>query len=265
MNFKNIFRYWRTVLTVAEVTLRHQMNDSFILFAILIQPVIIAILALFMLRDTAANAAMFVVVGSGLTGLWSSLLFISGNSINAERWQGTLESLVGVPTPFDVIVFGKNLANVVQSLASMIVAYLLAALFFGYSLHMDQPLLFFASLMLSVFAFISFGLVIAPIFVMYREVQQWQNAMEYPVYILAGFLFPVLLLPGWTTPISYVLPPYWAAVALHGTSTANAPLEQTLFAWGMMVILSIIFLFSASRLFRIMLYKARVDATLDVQ
>ena len=265
MNFRNIFRYWRTMLTVAEVTLRHQMNDSFILFAILVQPVIIAVLALFMLRDTAVNAAMFVVVGSGLTGLWSSLLFISGNSINAERWQGTLESLVGAPTPFDVIVFGKNLANVVQSLLSMIVAYLLAALFFGYSLNMDQPLLFFASLLLSVFAFISFGLVIAPIFVMYREVQQWQNAMEYPVYILAGFLFPVLLLPGWTTPISYLLPPYWAAVALHGTSTANAPIEQTLFAWAMMVLFSVIYLFIASRLFKIMLYKARVDATLDVQ
>jgi ABC-2 type transport system permease protein len=100
---------------------------------------------------------------------------------------------------------------------------------------------------------------------MYREVQQWQNAMEYPVYILAGFLFPILLLPGWTTPISYLLPPYWAAVSLHGTSTANAPLEQTLFAWGMMIVFSLIDLFIASRLFKIMLYKARVDATLDVQ
>jgi ABC-2 type transport system permease protein len=265
MNIKNLFRYWRTVLTVAEVTLRHQMNDSFILFAILVQPLIIAVLALFMLKDTAQNAAMFVVVGSGLTGLWSSLLFISGNSINNERWQGTLETLVGVPTPFDVIVFGKNLANVVQSLLSMIVAYLLAALFFGYSLHIDQPLLFFISLLLGVLAFISFGLIIAPIFVMYREVQQWQNAMEYPVYILAGFLFPVLLLPGWTTPISYLLPPYWAAIALHGTSTANAPIEQTLFAWGMMIVFSVIDLFIASRLFKFMLYKARVDATLDVQ
>ena len=122
----------------------------------------------------------------------------------------------------------------------MIVAYLLAALFFGYSLHIDQPLLFLVSLLLSVFAFISFGLTIAPIFVMYREVQQWQNAMEYPIYILAGFLFPILLLPGWTTPISYLLPPYWAAVALHGTSTTNAPIEQTLFAWGMMLVFSII-------------------------
>ena len=265
MNFRNLFRYWRTVVTVAEVTLRHQMNDSFVLFGIVVQPIIIATLALFMLKDTATNAAMFVVVGSGLTGLWSSLLFISGNSINAERWQGTLESLVGAPTPFDVIVFGKNLANVVQSLLSMIVAYLLAALLFGYSLNMDQPLLFVISLLLSIFAFISFGLTIAPVFVMYREVQQWQNAMEYPVYILAGFLFPVLLLPGWTTPISYLLPPYWAAVALHGTSTANAPVQQTLFAWAMMIVFSLIDLFIASRLFKIMLYKARVDATLDVQ
>jgi ABC-2 type transport system permease protein len=73
------------------------------------------------------------------------------------------------------------------------------------------------------------------------------------------------LLPGWTTPISYILPPYWAAVALHGTSTAGAPVQQTLFAWAMMGLLSVLYLFIASRLFRIMLYKARVDATLDVQ
>jgi ABC-2 type transport system permease protein len=72
-----------------------------------------------MLQDKGMDAAMFVVVGSGLTGLWSSLLFISGNSINFERWTGTLESLVAIPTPFEVIVFGKNLANVVQSLLSM--------------------------------------------------------------------------------------------------------------------------------------------------
>jgi ABC-2 type transport system permease protein len=265
MNFKNIFSHWRTMLTVAEMTLRHLINDSFVIFGLLIQPVIIATLALFMLKDTATAKAMFVVVGSGLTGLWTGLVFDSGNSITTERWQGTLETLVGVPTPFEVILFGKNLANVTLSLLSMVAAYLLATVFFGYSLSADQPLLFVISLLVSVFAFISFGLIFAPTFVMYRSVQQFQNTMEYPVFILAGFLFPVLLLPGWTTPLSYLLPPYWAAVALHGTSTGNAPIEQTIFAWGMMLVFSIIDLFIASRLFKIMLYKVRVDATLDVQ
>jgi ABC-2 type transport system permease protein len=264
MNYGNLFKYWRTVLVVAEMSIRTQLNDGFVLFAIVFQPMIIAILALFMLREKGADFAMFVVVGSGLTGLWSSLLFVSGNSINVERWTGTLESLVGMPTPFDVIVFGKNLANVFQSLLSMAVSYFLAAFLFGYSLSLTQPFLFFVTLLLTMFAFICFGLTIAPVFVMYRSVQQWQNAMEYPVYILCGFLFPIALLPGWSTPISYLLPPYWAAIALHGTSTTVMPFGQIAFAWGMMLIFSLVDLVIASQLFKIMLYKARVDATLDV-
>lgn len=264
MNYGNLFRYWRTVLVVAEMSLRNQFSEGFVIFAVIFQPMIIAILALFMLKDKGGDYAMFVVVGSGLTGLWSSLLFVSGNSINVERWTGTLESLVGMPTPFEVIVFGKNLANVVQSLLSMISSYSLAAFLFGYSLTLTQPLLFFITLLISMFAFICFGLTISPVFVMYRSVQQWENAMEFPVYIICGFLFPVALLPQWTTPVSYLLPPYWAALALHGTSTAMMPLNQVLFAWAMMILSSFLSLVVASQLFKIMLYKARVDATLDV-
>lgn len=265
MNVKMLLKYWRTILTVAEMTLRQHLNDGFVIFTVLFQPIIIAVLGLWMLQDKGGDAAMFVVVGSGLTGLWSSLLFISGNSVTVERWSGTLEALVAVPTPFEVIVFGKNLANVLQSLISMVLGYLIAALAFHYSLGVQQPLLFSASVVLAVFAFVSFGLVIAPIFIINPGVQAWQNAMEFPIYVLCGFLFPIALLPGWTTPVSYLLPPYWAAVALHGTSTGGASLKQTLTAWGMMVLFSFIDLLIASRLFKLMLYKARADATLGME
>lgn len=265
MNVRVLVKYWRTILVVAEMNVRMQMTDAFVVFTVLLQPIIIAMLGLWMLQDKGANAAMFVVVGSGLTGLWSSLLFISGNSINVERWVGTLESLVGIPTPFEVIVFGKNLANVVQSLLSMVLGYFIAVFAFGYSLDIQQPILFALSVVLAVIAFVSFGLIIAPVFVMNPSVQGWQNAMEFPVYVLCGFLFPIALLPGWTTPISYLLPPYWAAVALHGTSTGGASLNQTLFAWGMMLLFSLVDLLIASRLFKMMLYKARADATLGME
>jgi ABC-2 type transport system permease protein len=265
MNAWMLAKYWRTILVVAEMNIRQQMTDGFILFTVLFQPIIIALLGLWMLKDKGADAAMFVVVGSGLTGLWSSLLFISGNSINFERWTGTLESLVAIPTPFEVIVFGKNLANVIQSLLSMVLGYIIAAFAFGYSLNVQQPLLFVISILLAVIAFISFGLIIAPIFVMNPGVRAWQNAMEFPVYVLCGFLFPIALLPGWTTPVSYLLPPYWAAIALHGTSTGGASLNETLFAWGMMLLFSLIDVLIASRLFKLMLYKARADATLGME
>jgi ABC-2 type transport system permease protein len=265
MNLRVLAKYWRTILIVAEMNIRQQMADGFIIFTVVFQPIIIALLGLWMLKDKGVDAAMFVVVGSGLTGLWSSLLFISGNSINFERWTGTLESLVAIPTPFEVIVFGKNLANVVQSLLSMVLGYFIAAFAFGYSLEIQQPLLFMVSVVLAIIAFVSFGLIIAPIFVMNPGVRAWQNAMEFPVYVLCGFLFPIALLPGWTTPISYLLPPYWAAVALHGTSTGGASVNATLFVWGMMLLFSLIDLLIASRLFRLMLYKARADATLGME
>jgi len=265
MSLRLIRESWRAMWAVAEMTLRQQVMDAFILFTVLVQPLIIAILALWMLRDKGSEFAIFIVVGSGMTGLWSSLLFISGNTINLERWFGTLETLVGVPTPLAVIVFGKNLANVFQSLTSMIVSYLLAALLFGYTLRIEQPVLFGVSLLLTVVSFISFGLIIAPIFVMNPSVQQWQNAMEFPVYILCGFLFPIALLPGWTTPLSVLLPPYWAARALHGTSSGGAKVEEILLSWAMMIVFSAIYFFIASQLFKKMVVKARADATLDME
>lgn len=265
MSLRSIISSWRSILTVAEMTLRQTVMDSFIIFTVLLQPLIIALLALWMLRDKGSEYAMFIVVGSGLTGLWSSLLFVSGNSINMERWSGTLETLVGVPTSLVLIIFGKNLANVMQSIVSMIASYLLAALIFGYTLHIDQPILFSISLFMALITFISFGLVIAPVFVMNPSVQHWQNAMEFPVFILCGFLFPIALLPGWTTPISYLLPPYWAARALHGTSTGSASLEEVVFYWMMMILFSLIYYLISRRLFKLMLIKARRDATLDVE
>ena len=265
MNLSMFRQSWRTMLMVAEMSLKQTVMDAFVIFTVLVQPLIIAMLALWMLKDKGNEYVMFVVVGSGMTGLWSSLLFICGNSINVERWSGTLETLVGVPTPLEVIVFGKNLANVFQSLASMVVSYVLAAVFFGYTLRIDQPILFVISLLLTIVSFISFGLIIAPIFVMNPQVQQWQNALEFPIYILCGFLFPIALLPGWTTPLSYLLPQYWAARALHGTSTGGTSLEEILLSWALMIAFSVIYFLIAGWLFKKMLVKARTDATLDME
>lgn len=255
----------RAALAAFEMTLRMNAPDAFVLFTILMQPLIIAILAMWMLVERGASNAIYVVVGSGMTGLWSTLLFMGGNSINWERWTGTLELLVGQPTHVAVVVFGKNLAVVTQSLLSMLACYTVAALLFHKPLSVQQPLLFAISLVFTVVAFVCFGLVIAPVFLMNPQVQHWQNAMEFPVYMLSGFLFPVLLLPGWTTPLSYMLAPYWAARALHGTSSGGASRGQVLLSWGMMLGLSLVYLVLSRWLMNVMLRKARADATLRME
>ena len=259
-------RHWaNTVAITFEMTLRQNFTDAFVVFSIIVQPMIIAIIALWILRERGGDYAIFVVVGSGMTGLWSGLLFISGNSVTEERWVGTLENLVASPTPMQVVVLGKNLANVIQSLLSMVASYILVAWMFQLDVHIAQPLLFSVSLLFTVFAFICFGLIMASFFIISPAVQNFQNGLEFPVYILCGFLFPIALLPGWTTPISYLLTPYWAAQALHTTASGTASLNSLLLPWGMMLLFSLLYLLASLRLFRFVLRKARVDATLGMQ
>jgi ABC-2 type transport system permease protein len=262
MIWKRIRETLRVVFAAFELTVKQSLTDSFVLFGILVQPLIIAILGIWMLKDRGGDYGIFVVVGSGMTGLWTNMVFMSGNSITQERWTGTLELLVAQPTPIQWIIFGKNLASVLQSLLSMVGSYLLAALIFNLPLKMAHPFYFAISLILGVISFICFGLVIAPIFVMNPSVQRWQNSMEYPIYILCGFLFPIALLPGWTTPISYLLSPYWTARALHGASSGSATFSEILLSWIMMLLFSIIYLVVSRVLFRVMLRKARIDASL---
>jgi len=255
----------RAAAASGEMALRSNVMDSFVLFGLLVQPLIIAVLALWMLEARGENYAIYVVIGSGLTGLWSTLLFVSGNGITSERWTGTLESLTSVPTPMSWIIMGKTIANVTQSLVSMVAAYTLASLLFGYPLTVTQPVPFLISIVFMVLSFVAFGMLIAPAFVLNPDVQRWQNAMEFPVYILAGFLFPIALLPGWTTPLSYLLAPYWAARALHITSSLQGGTTEVLASWGMMVVLAVIYLVIARRLFRLTLQRARQDASLGMQ
>lgn len=255
----------RVILLAFEMTIKQAMTDAFILFGVIVQPLIIAILALYMLGERGEGIAIFVVIGSGLSGLWTNVVFSSGNSITHERWTGTLEQLVGIPTPIHIVVFGKNLAYVVQSLSSMIASYILASIIFGYPLTVESPLFFIISVLFTVLSFVSFGLMMAPLFVINPDVQRWQNGLEFPIFILAGFLFPIALLPFWTTPISYILSPYWAAQALHVTAHAQTGFQQLGLSWLMMIVLSAVYIVISSYLFRRLSVKARMDATLNLQ
>ncbi len=256
--------YSRVTLRAFELTTRANLLDAWVLFGIIVQPVLVAILAFWMLEPRGGDYVIFVVVGSGMTGLWTSLLFISGNAITEERWTGTLELLVASPTHIQIVVLGKVMSNVVQSLLSMIFSYSLAILLFGYTPRIEQPALFFATLAFGVVSYIAFGLLIAPLFILNPDVQRWQNGLEFPVYILSGFLFPIALLPGWTTPFSYLLVPYWAARGLHATSSGGAALPELALSWGMMVLLSVVYLVVGRRLFKALLRRARSEATLGM-
>ena len=187
----------RVILSAAEMALRSNLTDGFVIFGIVIQPMIIALLAFWMLRDQGNNAIIYIAIGSGMTGLWTTALFISGQAISGERWTGTLEMLVAAPAPLHIVVIGKTLANILHSLLAMVATYALAGLVFGSLPHIVRPGWFLLSMLFAIISYISFALIISPLFVLNPQVRRLQNGLEFPVYILSGFLFPIALLPGW--------------------------------------------------------------------
>jgi ABC-2 type transport system permease protein len=197
----------RVIFMAFEIEFRQSFTDAFVLFGIIVQPMIVAFMALWMLKDQVANYAIFVVVGSAMTGLWTTLLFQGGNSITGERWTGTLEPLTCAPAPLRAVVSGKLLASITQSLLSIVFCYTFISLIMGLPLTIAKPWLFFGSILLTVVAFIAFGLIIGSLFIINPDVQRFQNGLEFVVYIFSGFLFPIALLPMWTTPFSYILTP----------------------------------------------------------
>jgi ABC-2 type transport system permease protein len=255
----------RVVWTAYYLYLKQISVDSFVIFTVIVQPLIVALLALYMLRDSQDFQAIYVIVGSAMTGLWSGTLFFSSFNIEFERWTGNLENIVGSPSHLATVIIGKTLANTTMSLSSMLMGYTLAALLFDFRLTVAHPLLFFLSLLLTVLALISMGLVIAPLMSTNPGATVWANALEFPMYILGGFLFPVLLLPAWTTPLSYVLAPFWAARALHATSSGGVPLSQVFISWGLLIVFSVAYWFISAWLFRVLLRRAREEATLGLQ
>jgi ABC-2 type transport system permease protein len=215
-----------------------------------------------MLRHRPDFDPMYVVVGAGLSGLWSTILFAGSGAITHERWMGTLELLVASPTSLVLIFGGKLLGTLAFSLVSLVLSYGVGAWLFGYSLVIADPGGLAISLLFALAALWVMGMLFAPLAIYWRPVGQFLGVLEYPIFSLSGFLFPILLLPGWTVPVSDVLPPYWAAVAMHGAARGDLDLAGQARAWLNIVVLSAVLLMVSLAMFRAVLVRARRAGTL---
>src|SRR4029450_1183649 len=96
------------------------LSGFFILTSVL-QPIIFASVAYFLFRAGAREGPLlYVALGAGMMGIWSSTLFGSGGAIQWQRWQGTLELLVAAPAPFVFCLLPLTVATSSVGLYSLV-------------------------------------------------------------------------------------------------------------------------------------------------
>ncbi|HTJ62062.1 MAG TPA: ABC transporter permease [Candidatus Saccharimonadales bacterium] len=247
----------RVARVAAELQFKEVAVSGFLLFGALVQPFFIGVMTMFMLRHRPDFDPVYVVVGAALSGLWSVLLFAGSSAISHERSLGTLELVVAAPASFFVVYGGKIAGTLAFSLVSVLLSYAIGAWLFGYPITVADPVGFAASLVLALVALWSTGMLFAPLGILWRTVGRFLGLMEYPIYSLSGFLFPILLLPGWTLPVSYLLPPYWAALALHASARGELDLVGLAEVWAVLLFTAVVLMLVSSRLFRAVLQRAR--------
>jgi ABC-2 type transport system permease protein len=252
----------RVIAAAARLWLRFMAIDRFMLFCALFQPFFIGVTVMYMVRQRPDFDPVFVVVGSALSGIWSVVLFDGSWAVGGERQQGTLELVVGSPAALMSVIAGKLVGGVLFSVTSIAFCYAIGAWLFGYEIVVRDLAAFAISTLFALLALGAMGVLIAPLAILARTIGRFLVVMEYPVFTFGGFLFPILLLPGWTHPLSYALPPYWAAVALHGTSSGDLTGGGLLAVWLVLVVSSGACVALAWPFFQLVLRRARRDGTL---
>ena len=236
------------------------LSGFFILTSVL-QPVIFASVAYFMFEAGARQGTLlYVALGAGMMGIWSSTLFGSGGAIQWQRWQGTLEYSIAVPPPLLLVIVPLTLATATIGLYSLTATLFWGWLFFDVPLEVADPVAFLVALPAAVLGLGLLGLVLASTFVLYRNANALSNLLEFPVWLITGLLVSLSLLPGWVGPFSWLLAPTWGINALR-----EAAIEGD--AWpeiGMCLLLSAVYLVIGHFALRHFERLARERATLAI-
>ena len=254
-------RSLKVVASGFQMNLKMLGTSSFFLLTSIVQPIIFATVAFYMFRAGGRSGTLlYAALGAGMMGVWSTTLFGSGGMIQWQRWQGTLELGAAAPPAMALIYLPFSLANAFTGMYAMAATLVWGRLVFGIDLHLAHPWLFALALPATVIALGLMGLVLASTFILYRHANALSNLLEYPVWIASGLVFSTSLLPIWTRPISWALPPYWGILAIRHAALGGA-------VWGplgMVVLLGIASIVISTLTFRWFEHAARARATLSL-
>jgi ABC-2 type transport system permease protein len=241
--------------------MKHLSANAFFVMTAVIQPVIFATIAFFLFQAGAREGTLlYVALGAGLMGVWSTVLFASGGVLQHMRWQGTLELSIASPPPFVQVLAPMTLANAAVGMYAVLATLIWGRVFFGVPLSIEHPLLFLLALLATVLSLGMLGLVLASSFIRYRHANALSNLLEYPVWLVSGLLIPLTIMPAWAQPISWTLAPTWGVRAVRQAAIGGNAWPEIAMCFG----LASVYLFIGVHLLRWFEDLARREATLQL-
>lgn len=243
--------YWLTLKTLAASAF-----DG--IFQVL-WPLFFATTAFLVFRQNGDPATLvYAGLGSAVMGTWSTIATTGSSAMQRERWMGTLELLIASPTRFAWILTPVTTAMASLAMYSLVATLVWGRVLFGIEVSIGAPLAFVVALMSTVLSIAMFGFLLAVSVVRYRTAWALGNVLEYPGWLLCGFLVPLALLPAWAGSVAKALPPTWGMEAIRLAAAGQDNATQTVVCAG----LGLLYAVAATLLSERVIDSARRHATL---
>ncbi len=183
----------------------------------IIAPFVFTMVAFFLFggQTSSSSFLLYLILGSGLMGMWGTTIYGSVNSIGFDRWNGTMESTLAAPIPLSWIALGRVLFNTFEGVINALFILVIGLVWFRVGFGLVSPPLFVLAAVSTFVSLSAFGLMMSTVVVLTRKGGFITNSMEIPVYIATGTMFPVSLLPYVALPFAFILAPTWGIEAIR--------------------------------------------------
>jgi ABC-2 type transport system permease protein len=224
-------------------------------------PLLGAALAGIVLHAGRADLLPNALVAPTLVTTGHLSFFVASELIASERFSETLELTVAAPAPFTVLLLARVLVITGVGVFGFVETWLTIGLIAGSLVPIYHPLVLTATLLLATVAAASTAMITTGLFALRRQTRMFQNAVNYPLYVLSGVLVPVTILPVWLQPFSKVVFLYWAADLMRDAMRPE-PVQDALLRMGAIVVLALLAGLLGATILRRMLDRQRQNGTL---
>lgn len=216
LDAKKILSTFEIIRLSGLMHIKQSMARSMYQFSVFVNPFMNTIFLYLMFRNGENdNLLSYVIISAGLMGVWNCSCFSTAGDINRERIMGTLPIVYTSPAGFNLVMFGKILANTIISLLSFAISLIVTVILSREIPDLSHLYEFVISFLAVIASVMMLGMMIGYIFLLSRKTQLYMNLIEIPFIFICGFCFPIEILPKWVQNISNLFAPTWAVRILR--------------------------------------------------
>jgi ABC-2 type transport system permease protein len=185
-----------------------QREKSWIFFEIFL-PILAVSAYVFVYRAIQAPEEYigFVVVGGAMTAFWMNVLWNMSSQLYWEKEQGNLALYIMAPNSMMAVLLGMALGGLFATTLRALVIIGLGSLFFQVQYQVSSFLQLFAVFFLAMVALYGMGMMAASLFLLLsREAWHIASLAQEPIYLVAGFYFPIRSLNFWVAAAASIIP-----------------------------------------------------------